>query len=102
MANWEMFLQELSEAPPPRVPGATLPELVLFVRRWNPSDLVLGPFQEIELNSMQGEELRNKVKYFLMCLISLSDHWCHLELLYAPYIYFFFKSLFVLLDVIIK
>ncbi|KAF4523652.1 hypothetical protein B566_EDAN013246 [Ephemera danica] len=61
VANWELFVQELPEAPAPRPPNASLPELVLFVRRWSPSTLTLGPFQEVELASTAGEELRTKL-----------------------------------------
>ena len=66
VANWEVFLQEVPcESVVQRSPSTPLPELVLFVRRWRPSKLALGPFQEVELDSTAGEELRGKVS--LLC-----------------------------------
>ncbi|XP_065348575.1 ubiquitin carboxyl-terminal hydrolase 47 [Cloeon dipterum] len=60
-SNWEMFLQEIPEDWPQKNDNDSLPELVLFVRKWSPSTLTLGPFQEVELDSTSGQELKEKL-----------------------------------------
>ncbi|KAG5876114.1 hypothetical protein JTB14_013693 [Gonioctena quinquepunctata] len=53
----EMFLQELNEVD--RVTSKD--QLVLFVRQWCPSALLLKPFQEVVLESSTTEELKQKL-----------------------------------------
>jgi hypothetical protein len=58
VSNWELFLQEFG----PEVEAANKEaELVLFVRRFSPQELSLGPFEEVALSSSSGLELRAKV-----------------------------------------
>jgi hypothetical protein len=58
VSNWELFLQEIG----PEVEAANEEaELVLFVRRFSPQELTLGPFEEVALPSSAGLELRAKV-----------------------------------------
>jgi ubiquitin carboxyl-terminal hydrolase 47 len=52
-----MFMQELPE--PEKVISSD--QLVLFVRRWCPSNLELQPFQEVLLDGSTVEELKTKV-----------------------------------------
>ncbi|XP_059471100.1 ubiquitin carboxyl-terminal hydrolase 47-like isoform X2 [Neocloeon triangulifer] len=61
MANWEMFLQELPENWPQKTSEDSLPELVLFVRKWSPSTMTMGPFEEVELSTTTGQELKEKL-----------------------------------------
>jgi Ubiquitin carboxyl-terminal hydrolase 47 C-terminal len=63
MSNWELFLQEMPENWPQHTAEDTLPELVLFVRKLSPSELTIGPFEEVELPSTSGQELNAKVAF---------------------------------------
>jgi ubiquitin carboxyl-terminal hydrolase 47 len=63
MSNWELFLQEMPENWPQHNAEDPLPELVLFVRKLSPSELTIGPFEEVELPSTSGQELNAKVVF---------------------------------------
>uniref|UniRef100_A0A672IF71 Ubiquitin carboxyl-terminal hydrolase 47 n=1 Tax=Salarias fasciatus TaxID=181472 RepID=A0A672IF71_SALFA len=56
-SNWEVFLEVLSE--PEKM--KSMSQLAVLTRRWNPSTMKLGPFQEVILESSSVEELKEKL-----------------------------------------
>uniref|UniRef100_A0AAX7U840 Ubiquitin carboxyl-terminal hydrolase 47 n=1 Tax=Astatotilapia calliptera TaxID=8154 RepID=A0AAX7U840_ASTCA len=56
-SNWEVFLEVLDE--PEKM--KSMSQLAVLTRRWSPSTMKLGPFQEVILESSSVEELKEKV-----------------------------------------
>uniref|UniRef100_A0A8C7Y406 Ubiquitin carboxyl-terminal hydrolase 47 n=1 Tax=Oryzias sinensis TaxID=183150 RepID=A0A8C7Y406_9TELE len=59
-SNWEVFLEVLNE--PEKM--KSMSQLAVLTRRWSPSTMKLGPFQEVILESSSVEELKEKVFIF--------------------------------------
>ena len=70
--RWDCFLMRLywkwyySTGPEQKF---SIEDLTVFVRRWNPSSLTLGPLQEIILKQATTEELKSEVIKFLIYYI---------------------------------
>uniref|UniRef100_A0A8C7Y2Z6 Ubiquitin carboxyl-terminal hydrolase 47 n=1 Tax=Oryzias sinensis TaxID=183150 RepID=A0A8C7Y2Z6_9TELE len=56
-SNWEVFLEVLNE--PEKM--KSMSQLAVLTRRWSPSTMKLGPFQEVILESSSVEELKEKL-----------------------------------------
>uniref|UniRef100_A0A668VF56 Ubiquitin carboxyl-terminal hydrolase 47 n=1 Tax=Oreochromis aureus TaxID=47969 RepID=A0A668VF56_OREAU len=56
-SNWEVFLEVLDE--PEKM--KSMSQLAVLTRRWSPSTMKLGPFQEVILESSSVEELKEKL-----------------------------------------
>ncbi|KAJ4946982.1 hypothetical protein JOQ06_009025 [Pogonophryne albipinna] len=56
-SNWEVFLEVLND--PEKM--KSMSQLAVLSRRWSPSTMKLGPFQEVILESSNVEELKEKL-----------------------------------------
>uniref|UniRef100_A0A8C3A865 Ubiquitin carboxyl-terminal hydrolase 47 n=1 Tax=Cyclopterus lumpus TaxID=8103 RepID=A0A8C3A865_CYCLU len=56
-SNWEVFLEVLNE--PEKM--KSMSQLAILTRRWSPTTMKLGPFQEVILESSSVEELKEKL-----------------------------------------
>ncbi|XP_056880410.1 ubiquitin carboxyl-terminal hydrolase 47 isoform X6 [Takifugu flavidus] len=56
-SNWEVFLEVLNESEKMK----SMSQLAVLTRRWSPSTMKLGPFQEVILENSSVDELKEKL-----------------------------------------
>ncbi|MED6232449.1 Ubiquitin carboxyl-terminal hydrolase 47, partial [Ataeniobius toweri] len=56
-SNWEVFLEVLDDSEKMK----SMSQLAILTRRWSPTTMKLGPFQEVILESSSVEELKEKL-----------------------------------------